>query len=922
MRAVRLPAMALVAVVLLAAIGDDASAGASASVTQRGDTGHGPATTQAFAAGPCPVAVPIPGAVEGQGYLCGSVTVPQRHTDPAGTQLQLAAIRILSPTEPREPDPVVFAQGGPGGSGLDFAAAAPVLVEAFAGRDLILFDQRGAGHSHPFLHCDEHDPVALAELTGQTSPADALDADVAAYQACAQRFAGAGYDLSAFNTLESAADVRDVVTALGYEDFDFYGVSYGTRIGQALLRDAPTGLRSAVLDSVVPTTVNTQAQRALTVYGAFQALFSACAEEGACSTAHPDLEGTLLDTAASLAASPVHIPVAHGDAALDVVVDGEGFLQSVAERFYTGADGVDEIPAFIQQAADGDLSAVGAALAADATATAMADGLYYAVHCTEDQPGAADYAFDGVPEQLRFLANRLGDRNTLLEICAAMGIADAGGTVRDAATSDIPVLTVSGEFDPVTPASYADRVRKTLSASYGLEFPGVGHGVLLSAGCPTQLVAGFIAAPTQEPDAACIADMPEFSTTTATPSADPSPTPDTSPAPDGTPRPGKSARPAKAPKARPVTVGLVKVAAGFENANGINNAGDKRLFVSEQEGYVEVLKPSKDGTFRDAGKFLDIRSRVVCCGEKGFLGIAFPPDYTETGYFYITFAGTGHTWNLEERRVSATDPDRADPNYKRRLIRVYKPLDFHWAGDMHFGADGYLYVTVGDGGFGGTTKDPGDPANRAQDLSVIFGKMLRIDPRGTRKPGDRYTVPASNPFVKVRGAQPEIWAYGLRNPWRWSFDRLTHDLWIGDVGMWSYEEVNRAEAPDAAKGDNFGWRRMEGPACYNPARHCDNGKLTLPFSWYAHQNGMCAVAGGYVYRGNQYPALRSWYVFGDYCSGRIMLLNSAGKTGQKPRLALDTKANISAFGEGADGELYMVDYGPTNTLYRVTGTAR
>jgi glucose/arabinose dehydrogenase len=272
--------------------------------------------------------------------------------------------------------------------------------------------------------------------------------------------------------------------------------------------------------------------------------------------------------------------------------------------------------------------------------------------------------------------------------------------------------------------------------------------------------------------------------------------------------------------------------------------------------------------------------------------------------------------------VSRDDPDRADPNYKRRLIRAYKPLDYHWAGDLHFGADGYLYVTVGDGGFGGTHDDPGDPANRAQDLGVIFGKMLRIDPRGGRTDGDRYSVPKSNPFVGKKGAQPEIWAYGLRNPWRWSFDRLTNAMWIGDVGMWSYEEIDRAKAPNAGKGDNFGWRRMEGPACYNPARRCDNGKLTLPFAWYTHQNGNCAVVAGYVYRGKSYPALRSWFVFGDYCSGKVMLLDSAGRSGQKPKVALDTKTNISAFGEGADGELYMVDYGPGNSLYRVTGKRR
>ena len=277
MRPVSLPAIGVAAVLLLGVMGGSASADASAAVTHTSDAvirvtdqeaptvpAAGPVTTSAFTPTACPVALAIPGATEGQGYACGLVTVPQRHSDPTGTQIQIATVRILSSADAVEADPVVFAQGGSRGSGLDLVTAAPLLTKAFADRDLILFDQRGAGHSVPVLHCDEHDPVALAELTGQTGPADGLSADVAAYQACAARFAAAGYDLTAFDTLESAADVRDVVTALGYTDYDFYGVSEGTRVGQALLRDVPTGLRSVVLDSVEPTAVNTKPQRALT----------------------------------------------------------------------------------------------------------------------------------------------------------------------------------------------------------------------------------------------------------------------------------------------------------------------------------------------------------------------------------------------------------------------------------------------------------------------------------------------------------------------------------------------------------------------------------------------------------------------------------------------------------------------------------
>ena len=319
------------------------------------------------------------------------------------------------------------------------------------------------------------------------------------------------------------------------------------------------------------------------------------------------------------------MPVANGDTTLDVVVTGDGFVEAVAARFVGDAEGIDAIPAFIDQAAGGDLTAVAAAIAREPRSTRIAR----TACTTRSAAPRTSRAPRSTPSKACRSSSTSWPASTatatrLLEICAAMGLADVGGTVRDAATSDIPVLTVSGEFDPFTPATFADDVRGTLSHSFGLEFPGVGQGVLLSAACPAEVVAAFIADPGQEPDASCIAEMPEFGTTGATPSAEPSTTPDTSPGPDATPRPDKTPKPAKPPKARPVQVGLVKVAEGFENANGINNAGDKRLFVTEQEGYVEVLKPNKDGTFRDAGKFLDIREPGRLLWREGLPGHRVP----------------------------------------------------------------------------------------------------------------------------------------------------------------------------------------------------------------------------------------------------------------------------------------------------------
>ena len=404
--------------------------------------------------------------------------------------------------------------------------------------------------------------------------------------------------------------------------------------------------------------------------------------------------------------------------------------------------------------------------------------------------------------------------------------------------------------------------------------------------------------------------------TSPAPSAEPS----TDPVPQRTPRPDRD-------DPKPVSISLRKVAEGFENPNGLVHAGDDRLFVLEQLGYIEVLKPQPDGSFRKAGIFLDIRDRVVCCGEKGLLGVAFPPDYAQTGRFYVTYAGAGQAWYLDERRVSKDDPDRADPDFRRSLIKEFKPLNYHWGGNMHFGPDGYLWIGMGDGGFGGEPGDPGDPGNRAQDLGTIFGKFLRIDPRDPDgRGGAKYGIPADNPYAKRAGARPEIWLRGVRNPWGWGFDPLTGDLWVPDVGMSTWEEVNRLRAPERGRGANLGWRLMEGYDCYNPASGCERGKdLVLPLVGYRHEvtsgGFQCAITGGRVYRGERSPAMRGWYFFTDYCSGTIFKANAGGRNRQPVDVALDTDLAISAMGQDAAGEIYVLDYtlNKSTAIYRIDG---
>lgn len=475
------------------------------------------------------------------------------------------------------------------------------------------------------------------------------------------------------------------------------------------------------------------------------------------------------------------------------------------------------------------------------------------------------------------------------------------------------------------------------TVSPGVASPPTGPGV------SPDFSPGVSAPPSTEPSASApptAATSPSLAPSAVplvTPSAAPSPSvvPSPSAAPSvsiepsatATAKPTPLALPTS-PPARKVRVSLQKVAGGFEDANGVFHAGDGRLFITEQTGYIRLLKPRSDGTFRDAGIFLDIRDRVVCCGEKGLLGLAFPPDHERTGRFYVTYAGSGHRWLLDERRVMRDDPDRADPKFRRNLIAIYKPLDYHWGGNMMFGPDGYLWIGMGDGGFRGGPGDPGDPGDRAQDLSTIWGKMIRIDPRDPDGKGRRrYGIPRDNPFAKKKGAAGEIWALGLRNPWRWAFDSLTGDLWTTDVGMHEYEEVNRAPFPKLGKGANYGWRRMEGDGCYEPKVNCDpRGELKKPLATYRHGSGpggyRCAITGGAVYRGTRSPALRSRFIFADYCSGELFSVNAAGPARQRAELLLDTEYAISAVGAGADGELYVVDYLKNGNLYRIVGKPR
>lgn len=346
------------------------------------------------------------------------------------------------------------------------------------------------------------------------------------------------------------------------------------------------------------------------------------------------------------------------------------------------------------------------------------------------------------------------------------------------------------------------------------------------------------------------------------------------------------------------TLRLVLVTDGLAQPVAVAHAADERLFVVEQAGVIRVV----DSAGLASQPFLDIRDRVGSGGERGLLGLAFPSDFASSGRFYAYYTDRSGTSVLSRFRVS-DDPSRADPASEEVLITQAQPRANHNGGQLAFGPDGYLYWGLGDGGGGG------DPTNAGQNLATLLGKLLRIDVG----PSSGYAVPPTNPFVTTEGALDEIWAYGLRNPWRFSFDRATGDLYVADVGQNQIEEVNFQSAGSPG-GQNYGWNVMEGDACFAPASGCDQSGLVLPVFTYRHgpTTGR-SITGGYVYRGQEIPELSGRYLYGDYVSGRVWVTDAA--SGWEGTLLWDADFSISTFGEDAAGELYVVDH--DGRLYRL-----
>ncbi|WP_213278705.1 PQQ-dependent sugar dehydrogenase [Chryseobacterium indologenes] len=350
------------------------------------------------------------------------------------------------------------------------------------------------------------------------------------------------------------------------------------------------------------------------------------------------------------------------------------------------------------------------------------------------------------------------------------------------------------------------------------------------------------------------------------------------------------------------SINLEEFATGLTSPVEITNANDSRLFVVQQNGIIKIIQPN--GTINTTN-FLNISSKIIFGGERGLLGLAFHPQYATNGYFFVYYNNPAGNIIVARYSVSSTDSNVADPASEKILLNIPKPFDNHNGGSIHFAPDGKLWIITGDGGSGG------DPNNNAQNKNVLLGKMLRIDVDAT----GLYNIPPDNPFAGTVAGADEIWAYGLRNAWKFSFDLTTGNAMIADVGQGAIEEINKM--PITTAGLNYGWRCYEGNNVYNTAGCAAQSTMTFPVAVYDHSGGKCSITGGYVYRGTQYPSLQGKYFFADYCSTQIGILDSNNTiTWTGPY----SGNNFSTFGEDYQKGLYVAAVNNGKIFKISTGT--
>lgn len=458
-----------------------------------------------FEPGDCPISVPA-GMVEGTDITCGWLVVPERYEEPEGNTLRLAVV-IFHPTGTPEPEPIVFAQGGPGGSTIDYYTQVLPKSPLHEHFTLILFDQRGTLYSQPFLFCEEIYQEGIDLLPVDVTAEESEKRYYEAAMACRERLTREGVNLSAFNSVENAHDVNALREALGYEKIHFYGVSYGTLLAQHLMREHPEALRSVILDAVVPVQGNFNLEAPFAQNRAFNEFFSACANDAECSQGYPNLEKRFFDLVERLEKQPVTITLKDDQSmqSYPALLDGDSLVSLLFQTLYA-TELLPILPAMIAETEQGHYGLVERIFSLIVFDRTMAYGMYHSVVCAEDgQADLSRYDYSTVRPELRKdvdISNR-----AFLKLCQDWGVTALDREAERPVTSDVPTLIFNGRFDPITPPEYGEIVSRTLRRVYAFTFPNTGHGAFSSNDCADQIMMEFVKDPNQVPDASCLADQ-------------------------------------------------------------------------------------------------------------------------------------------------------------------------------------------------------------------------------------------------------------------------------------------------------------------------------------------------------------------------------------------------------------------------------
>jgi pimeloyl-ACP methyl ester carboxylesterase len=447
----------------------------------------------------------------GETVACGNLTVPERHDKPSGPSIRLHVAVFKSHSATPAADPVVYLDGGPGGSSLKPLPAGFAELDApfLADRDLILFDQRGVGVSEPALDCPEVAQATKDQIQGPVSASQSVGLFVSAYATCRDRLVSQGVDLDAYNSKEGAADLEQLRQALGYQQWNVYGVSYGTRLGLTYMRDYPSGIRSVVLDSTVPLQADLPAGLVPNARRALDVLFNGCRADPSCGSAYPNLESALSHVVTRLDATPAsaQVPEAQsGQPTFEAAITGDEVLSAVFLGLYSNSI-IPDLPRAIALADRGDLQVIAALLGIPlAEEQIISEGMYISVLCHEvasfSSPAAEVAAAQPYPELHDFVA---GD--STFDVCKTWGMQRADPTDHQPVKSDIPTLILAGQYDPITPPADGQQVAGDLSHSFFFLYPGLGHGEFSSDSCPQDMTLTFLRAPNVKPDDSCIASM-------------------------------------------------------------------------------------------------------------------------------------------------------------------------------------------------------------------------------------------------------------------------------------------------------------------------------------------------------------------------------------------------------------------------------